>query len=282
MRAPWGLLPLLAITFAVGCDGAPPTGSHEAAQVQAVTVDALTGTVGSTLPTALAVRVLDDRGRAMGGVTVAWSVTAGGGAVDPATSVTDMEGVARASWTLGPSAGTQGAKAAVGEIAPVLFTATARPEAVALAAPTSGNGQSGEVAGVLSDSLVVRVADRYGNPVPNVAVAWLVSAGGGAVSPAATATNDSGLVKARWALGPAVGAQAVGARAAGVAEAHAQFRAAAEARPGSIVLSPWSGDAQTGTVGRTLSGPLGVRAVDRLGRAVSGLSVAWEATEGAG
>ncbi len=281
MRAPRSLFPLLAICFAASCDAAP-TEAPAPGEVQAATAGPLAGTVGSALPTPLAVRVLDDRGRAMRGVAVSWSVTGGGGTLDPATSTTDAAGMAHASWTLGPGAGTQGASAAVGGLAPVPFTAAAGPDLPALAAPVGGGGQSGEVAGVLQDSLAVRVADRFGNPVPNVAVAWTVTGGGGTVAAAAAATNDSGLARARWTLGPAVGAQSAEARAAGVADAHAQFRATAEPRPGSIVLAASSGDAQAGTAGRAVSAPLEVRAVDRHGRGVRGLSVGWEVTEGGG
>jgi protocatechuate 3,4-dioxygenase beta subunit len=281
MRLPQKFLPLLAICVAASCDAAP-TEAPVPGEVQAASAGPLAGTVGSALPAPLTVRVLDDRGKAMRGVAVSWSVTAGGGTIDPASSTTDAAGVASASWTLGPGAGAQGASAAVGELAPVSFTAAASPDAAARAVPVGGSDQSGEVAGSLPDSLVVRVNDRFGNPVPHVAVSWSVGAGGGTLAPGGPATSDSGLVKARWTLGPAIGGQSVEARAAGVADAHAQFRATAEARPGSIVLSAAGGDAQAGAAGQAVPAPLAVRAVDRLGRAVSGLPVAWEATEGAG
>lgn len=281
MRALRKLFPLLAICFSTSCDGAP-TAPPAPGELQAATAGPLAGTVGSTLPAPLAVRVLDERGRAMQGVQVSWSVTGGGGTLDPAASTTDAAGMARSSWTLGPGAGAQGASAAVGELASVTFTAAAGPDVPAVAVPVGGSGQSGEVAGVLQDSLAVRVADRFGNPVPNVAVAWSVTGGGGTVAAAGTASNDSGLVKARWTLGPAVGPQAAEARAAGAAGAPALFRATAETRPGSIVLAASGGDAQAGTAGRAVSAPLEVRAVDRLGRGVSGLGVAWEVTEGGG
>jgi len=280
MRALRNLFPLLAICFSTSCDGAP-TAAPAPGTVEAATAGPLAGTVGSALPAPLAVRVLDERGRAMPGVQVSWSVTGGSGTLDPSASTTDAAGIARSVWTLGPGAGAQGASAAVGGIAPVAFTAAAGPDVPALAVPVGGGGQTGEVAGVLLDSLAVRVADRFGNPVPNVAVAWSVTGGGGAVA-AGAATNDSGLVKARWTLGPVIGAQSAEARAAGVEGAPARFQATAEARPGSIVLAAAGGDAQAGTAGRAVSAPLAVRAVDRLGRGVGGLSVVWEVTEGGG
>src|SRR5215218_7525915 len=42
-----------------------------------------------------------------------------------------------------------------------------------------GDDQIGRAAQTLGDSLVVIVRDAAGNPVPGVAVAWLVTAGGG-------------------------------------------------------------------------------------------------------
>ncbi|MET0399179.1 MAG: Ig-like domain-containing protein [Longimicrobiaceae bacterium] len=281
MRALRNLIPLLAICVSTSCDGGV-TAAPAPGEVQAVTAGPLAGTVGSALPAPLAVRVLDERGKAMAGVQVSWSVTGGGGTLDPAASTTDAAGLARSSWTLGPGAGAQGASAAVGGLAPVTFTAAAGPDVPALAVTVGGGGQSGEVAGVLLDSLAVRVADRFGNPVPNVSVAWSVTGGGGTVAAAGAASNDSGLVKARWTLGPALGPQSVEARAAGAAGAPALFRATAETRPGSIALAATGGDAQAGTAGRAVPAPLEVRAVDRLGRGVSGLSVAWEVTEGGG
>lgn len=281
MRALRNLFPLLAVCFATGCEGGP-TAAPAPGEVQAATAGPLAGTVGSALAAPLAVRVLDERGRAMEGVQVSWTVTGGGGTLDPAASTTDAAGMARSSWTLGPGAGAQGVSAAVGGLAPVAFTAAAAPDVPALAVAVGGGGQSGEVAGVLQDSLAVRVADRFGNPVPGAAVAWVVTGGGGTVAAGGAASNDSGLVRARWTLGPAVGPQSAEARAAGAAGAPALFRATAETRPGSVVLAASGGDAQAGTAGRAVSAPLEVRAVDRLGRGVSGLGVAWEVTEGGG
>ena len=47
------------------------------------------------------VRVTDNYGNPIAGVTVFWQVRAGDGSVTPASIVTDIDGVALASWTLG-------------------------------------------------------------------------------------------------------------------------------------------------------------------------------------
>ena len=67
--------------------------------------------VGTKLGLPLQVKVVDDVGAPIGGVTVGWT-TAGGSFASP-TSVTDGDGIATMEWTLGPLAGNQSATAAV-------------------------------------------------------------------------------------------------------------------------------------------------------------------------
>src|SRR5690606_10612943 len=64
-------------------------------------------TVGSTLPQPLEVRVLDERGEPLADQVVLFSAGNGSGRVQPATSRTDGQGIARATWVLGPQAGDQ-------------------------------------------------------------------------------------------------------------------------------------------------------------------------------
>lgn len=85
------------------------------------------GKVGEALNKPLVVSVEDARGRAMPGVTLTWVVMTGGGAIT-SSSVTAANGRASATWTLGPTAGTQTAQAILTGApgSPVTFTATAR------------------------------------------------------------------------------------------------------------------------------------------------------------
>ena len=72
---------------------------------------------------------------------------------------------------------------------------------------TKGNNQNGTVNAPLADSLVVRVLDEKGRPVPDQPVSWSVLSGGGSVSPVSGKTDADGRAGAKWTLGPAAGAQ---------------------------------------------------------------------------
>src|SRR5688572_19935109 len=71
------------------------------------------GVVNSMLDDTLVARVTDAFGNGVAGVTVNWAATAGGGSTTAPTSVTDANGFARMTWTLGPppSNGYQSASA---------------------------------------------------------------------------------------------------------------------------------------------------------------------------
>lgn len=89
--------------------------------------NAQVGQVSAALATALAVLVTDANGDPVAGETVAWQVGAGAGTVSGATSVTDADGIASITWTLGPATGPQVVTAGVDGLtgSPVVFTATA-------------------------------------------------------------------------------------------------------------------------------------------------------------
>lgn len=98
-------------------------------QVSKVSGDNQTGTVGQPLSSPLVVKVADAGGNPVAGVAVSWAVTAGGGSVNPSSSLTSSAGLAQTTWTLGPVVGTNnnGATATVGGLtgSPVSFTASA-------------------------------------------------------------------------------------------------------------------------------------------------------------
>ncbi|MGH7579081.1 MAG: Ig-like domain-containing protein [Gemmatimonadales bacterium] len=64
-----------------------------------------------------------------------------------------------------------------------------------------GDRQNGTVGEALGDSLVVRVVDRFGGPVPNVTVNWSAE-GGGSVDPAESVTAADGRAGTWRVLGP--------------------------------------------------------------------------------
>lgn len=78
-----------------------------AAKAELVSEDTVQGIAGRALAEPLEVRVLDDVGAPVAGVEVGWSVTAGGGSVEPASVLTDADGTARGIWSLGNGVGWQ-------------------------------------------------------------------------------------------------------------------------------------------------------------------------------
>ena len=76
---------------------------------------------------AITVRVLDAEGRPVGGTTVTFQPEPGHGSTDPASTVTDGNGEAATTWTLGATPGSQSLAIAAGRA-----TATVRAEAIDL------------------------------------------------------------------------------------------------------------------------------------------------------
>jgi len=83
------------------------------------------GTIGSALANPFVVKFLDTYGNPLVGDTVHWTVTAGGGAVSAATSLTDANGRARSTLTLGGTPGANTVVASItGNVNTQAFTAT--------------------------------------------------------------------------------------------------------------------------------------------------------------
>ncbi|MCA8926326.1 MAG: Ig-like domain-containing protein [Planctomycetes bacterium] len=86
--------------------------------------DAQSGPVGQPLANPLVVTVKDMNGDPLAGVVVTWQVTAGGGALADAMTLTAANGQASTTWTLGVAAGTNTARATAGNLTPVTFSAS--------------------------------------------------------------------------------------------------------------------------------------------------------------
>jgi hypothetical protein len=192
-----------------------------------------TGTAGQPLPVALVVEVKDDVGRpvAQQQLTIALE---DGGSINPAQPVTNNQGRATFTWTLGPAAGAQQLSVATATSGPsVTFQGTAAPATANVAAPVGGNGQTGQTGKPLPDSLVLRVTDQFGNPVSGAAVTWTTDYG--TVSPTTGVTNAAGLARTRWTLGIISGTQTVNGTVAGVTDP-ATFSATATPGPTPVLI----------------------------------------------
>lgn len=83
--------------------------------------------IGTDLPAPLEVSVTTADGTGVAGLTVYWTVTAGGGTISAANSITDAMGHTSVGWTLGNTAGTQSVAAIVTRLPAASFSATAVP-----------------------------------------------------------------------------------------------------------------------------------------------------------
>ncbi len=244
----------------------------------AVSGDDQRASVSSTLAESLVVRASDGTGNPVGGVTVRWSVQ-GGGSITPESVVTGDDGLAAAERVLGPTAGQQSAQAASDGLAgsPVTFVHTAVASSPAELQAVSGNGQAAPAGFEVAEDLVVRLVDDAGNGVGGRSITWVVSTGGGTVSPVNATTDGDGLARTRWTLGSSVGTNTLDAVFSGLTAVPFTATASADA-PSKLAMV--DGNGQSGTVGQPLGAQLSVRVTDENDNPVENVSVDWVAGGG--
>jgi len=88
-------------------DSATVTVSLPAARIELASGGGQSAPAGTTLPQQVVARVVASDGVGVGGVTVNFAVTSGGGSVTSASAVSASDGSASTSWRLGSSAGAQ-------------------------------------------------------------------------------------------------------------------------------------------------------------------------------
>ncbi len=242
--------------------------------------DAQTGALGAALADSLAVRVADSYGNPVPGVTVVWAASAGNGAVSPATSQTNAQGIAKAQWTLGARMDVpHSVTATLATLAPATFSVTATLPLTATIVKVAGDGTTATVGTAMAESLAVRVQLAGGQVVAGAQVSWNIASGGGSIAPASSVTQADGVTRARLTLGTGAGANVVTAAASGVTPATFTVTGSPDV-PAS--LTKISGDGQTGTVAQPLSAPLVVHVTDRFGNSVPNATVTWTVSAGGG
>jgi plastocyanin len=171
-----------------------------------------------------------DAGAPSAGATIAWATTSGG-SLDPASTVTDADGHASSTWTLGTTSGSQSATATLSGASgsPATFTASAVADVAATLTEAGGNGQVGNINSQLAQQLQAKVADQFNNGVAGVDVAWAAS--GGALSAATVPTNSSGISAVTVTLGGTAGPVTVTATSEGLTGSPLTFTATAQTPP---------------------------------------------------
>jgi adhesin/invasin len=193
MRFPY----ILAAGLLVACSSAndsgtgtlPTTPATPSANGYSITVDSVlafrTATVGTSVPASVNVT---QNGQPASGVTITWTVSAGGGTVSVPTSVTNASGVAATTWTLGDTVRVATLTGGIVGVASanLQVTTTAGPPA----AVVKVSADSVAIVAGANTLLTVRVTDKTGNAVPGAPVTWAAS--GGALTAPTTVTGDSG------------------------------------------------------------------------------------------
>jgi hypothetical protein len=115
-----------------------------------------------------------------------------------------------------------------------------------------GNNQAGAPGTMLPDSIIVRVVDSTGAPVPGQHVEFAPQSPDAAVAPTTAITDANGRAGARWVLGANAGSQEVVARVSGSTSGELQvsFTATAEgglpSAPGVSIRTQPSGSVTSG------------------------------------
>ena len=123
---------------------------------QIISGDAQSDTVGMALAQPFIVEVRDENDAVFEGVPVVFTVTAGGGTVQPEIAMTDADGLAQSTLTLGSDPGTNTVEASVEGISQmVVFSAEATPPppAPTVLSIVSGDNQSGLTGTTLTNPL---------------------------------------------------------------------------------------------------------------------------------
>lgn len=206
---------VVLVTGALGCssDILLPDVPRAGQIIGAVTKengDEQVGPVGEPLGKPLVVKVLTESQEPAGGIQVAFELSdPAAGTVNPTTSTTNTEGQAFANWTLGTVPGSYLVVARLvdveGDEKIAEFHATANAGAPDTLSPGVPLAQSGRREQNVATPPVVRVVDRFGNPVPDVPVAWQVISGEGRVTSPITITDGQGTASVEWTLGNRIG-----------------------------------------------------------------------------
>ncbi len=172
--------------------------------VAKVSGDNQEGMSNETLAKLFVVEARDARGSPLVGVSVTFTVVAGGGTLSVTNVTTDGSGRAQSLLTLGPNLETNRVKVSVESIPQtVVFSAetTPPPPIPTTLEYVSGANQSGLTGETLMQPFVVEVHDQYDDPMEGVTVTFAVSVGGGSLSDTSVDSDVNGLARSTLTLG---------------------------------------------------------------------------------
>jgi adhesin/invasin len=259
-------------------------GAANASSVAVQAGDNQTAAAGQLVTTAPSIIVKDQFNNPVPGVSVFFTVTAGGGSVTTTGATTNAQGIATATgWRLGSAAGVNRltALALVNGAAgnPVTFTATGTAGAATSIAAGTTTTSTFNVGSFVTPVPSVRLLDANGNPVQGATVTFTGSAGSTVVG--GTQTTDANGVAAvtGFQIGTTAGTYTLTATSGTLTPL--VFNVTARAT-GASTLSIATGNLQSAISGRPVDVEPSVRVTDSFGNPVAGVEVVFDVITGGG
>jgi hypothetical protein len=151
---------------------------------------------------------------------------------------------------------------------------------------TAGNGQEGSSGAPLPQRLIVRLTGPDGAGVPDRTVVWVVSSGGGSISPISDRTDAEGFATAEWTLGAAEGVQRAAAQVPGIDTVAFTATNTSDGGGGGAPvptrIEEVEGGGQRAEVGTAVPTRPAVRVLDQDDQPVEGYEVSFVVTGGGG
>ncbi|MBN1465231.1 Ig-like domain-containing protein [candidate division KSB1 bacterium] len=256
----------------------------------------LVASPGQELPEPLRVRVLDVRSWPVFGKRTKFDVLVNDAVVTSENPVnSDMYGEVQVRVNVGTTVGLNIIKAYLEDLPSIsaTFYDTTKVSSGSGASAIqnyAGNNQTGFVGQTLSVPLTVRVVDAYNNPVPEVTVKFEVvenqtieGAGTleGGVKALSRQTNALGLTQVYYTLGQKSGLNKIRASIPSLDQAFSDFEVYGTSST-AHQMQKWSGDNQTGEMGRFLLKPISVIVTDLYGNPARGGRVNFVVISGSG
>ena len=250
--------------------------------------DSQTGIAGSALGAPIVARAEDASNNPVSGVSVTFTISAGGGSRTIVTGTSGANGQVGANWTIGTTAGgLQALTVSSTGLTSIVFNATATagsPTKVVLSGPSS------VTAGACSSAVTVTRQDANSNAAAPASASTVVLSGTGAgsfytasdcLSGSVTSTSiPSGQSAVTLYFKDATAESlTLAADVSGLTGGTLPF----SVNVGALHhLAKYSGDAQSGTAGAALASPIVARAEDASNNPISGVLVTFAVSAGGG
>ncbi len=228
-------------------------------------------TVTSMLPGTLNVQAADQYTQnVVPGLTVTFSDGGKGGTFNPATPVTDGNGIASTSYTLPTKSGAYALTASAPGYAAGIFTETALAGSAKSWIAQRGYYQSAPVTTTLPGQLLTRINDSYGNGVPGVSVTFSDNGAGGTFSANPVSSDSGGVARVSYTTSTTAGSIKISASTAGLPTLN--FAEKVTSGPAANITTV-SGNNQYASPNSQLPQALVVKVTDQYGNATSATPV---------